>query len=146
MRPPQPGQRPAQFGPTAATYLLTALSAVRNTQNNFLSVWLNYYAARMRLARELGVMTLDHDGSWIDRPIPNSGLDGSSGSDNSPLVELKLPPAVPAEWIELTDRLQQEPDELLPAAVETPDGSVENRPIESDVRQDELLMETDHVD
>ena len=38
VRPPQPGQRPAQFGPTAATNLLTALSALRNTQNNFLSV------------------------------------------------------------------------------------------------------------
>jgi len=196
VRPPQPGQRPAQFGPTAATNLLTALSALRNTQNNFLSVWLSYYASRMRLARELGIMMLDHDGSWIDHPIPNSSLDDSSGSDKSSLAELPLPPAVPTEWIELTDRLPQEPDALLPAAVETSDGPVEGRPIESnpsvdlpngppriqkdticdknatdnltdedelakrakrvirlrdgliesDVREDELVMETDHVD
>ncbi|HUV63293.1 MAG TPA: TolC family protein [Sedimentisphaerales bacterium] len=146
VRPPQPGQRPAQFGPTAATNLLTALSALRNTQNNFLSVWLNYYAARMRLARELGIMMLDHDGSWIDDPIPNSSLDDSSGSDKSSLAELPLPPAVPTEWIELTDRLPQEPDALPSAEVEASDGSAASRPIESDVRQDELVVETDHVD
>jgi len=146
VRPPQPGQRPAQFGPTAATNLLTALSALRNTQNNFMSVWLNYHAARMRLARELGIMMLDHDGSWIDHPIPNSSLDNSSDSDKSSLKELPLPPAVPTEWIELTDRLPQEPNALPPAAVETSDGPVEGRPIESDVRQEELVKETDHVD
>ncbi len=146
VRPPQPGQRPAQFGPTAATNLLTALSALRNTQNNFMSVWLNYHAARMRLSRELGIMMLDHDGSWVDHPIANSSLDDSSGSDKSSLAELPLPPAVPTEWIELTDRLPQEPDALFPAAVETSDGPLESRPIESDVRQEELVKETDHVD
>jgi len=64
VRPPQPGQRPAQFGPTAATNLLTALSALRNTQNNFMGVWLNYYAAQMRLDRELGTMKLDENGKY----------------------------------------------------------------------------------
>ncbi|MBW8039798.1 MAG: hypothetical protein FVQ85_07345 [Planctomycetes bacterium] len=196
VRPPQPGQRPAQFGPTAARDLLTALSALLNTQNNFMSVWLNYHAARMRLARELGIMMLDHDGSWIDHPIPNSSLDKSSDSDKSRLKELLLPPAVPTEWIDLADRLPQEPDALPPVAIETSDGPVESRPIESnpsgdlpngppriqkdtigdknatnnltheddlakrakrvirlrdgliesDVRQEELIMETDHVD
>jgi hypothetical protein len=146
VRPPQPGQRPAQFGPTAATNLLTALSALRNTQNNFLSVWLNYYAARMRLARELGIMMLDHDGSWIEYPIPNSSLDNFSDGNKSSPAELSLPPTVPAEWIELTDRLPQEPDALAPVAVETSERTVESRPIESDVRQGELVMETDYVD
>jgi hypothetical protein len=131
VRPPQPGQRPAQFGPTAATNLLTALSALRNTQNNFMSVWLNHHAARMRLARELGIMKLDHDGSWIDTPISSSGIDGSSGSNGSNPGELSLPPAVPAGWIELTDRLPQEPDAPPPAAVKTSNGPVESRPIES---------------
>ena len=144
VRPPQPGQRPAQFGPTAATNLLASLSALRNTQNNFLGVWLNYYAARMRLARELGVMALDNDGSWVDRPIANSGVNDSSGSDKPLLAE--LPPAVPAEWVELTDRLPQESDASTPAAVEAFDGPVESRPIESNVRQDELSTETDRVD
>jgi len=93
-----------------------------------MSVWLNYYAARMRLARELGIMELDRDGSWIDHPVANSSLDDSSGSDKSSLAELQLPPAVPTEWIDLTDRLPQKPDAL---AVETSDGPVESRPIES---------------
>jgi hypothetical protein len=117
-----------------------------NTQNNFMSVWLNHHAARMRLARELGIMMLAHDGSWIDHPIPNSSLDNSSDSVKSSLEELPLPPAVPTEWTELIDRLPQEPDALPPAAVETSDGPIESRPIASDVRQEELVKETDHVD
>ena len=61
--------RAAQFGPTAALNLLTALSDLRNTQNNFMSVWLNYYATRMQLMRELGLMQLDEEGRWIDTPL-----------------------------------------------------------------------------
>jgi outer membrane protein TolC len=136
VRPPQPGQRPAQFGPTAATNLLTALSALRNTQNNFLGVWLNYYAARMRLARELGIMMLNQDGSWIEYPIPNSGAINSSESGKPPLAELAAPPTVPAEWVELADRLPQPPDESAPVAVETSGGSGESRPAESNPPED----------
>ena len=136
VRPPQPGQRPAQFGPTAATNLLTALSALRNTQNNFMGVWLNYYAARMRLERELGTMKLDQDGYWMDHPVSNSSLANAPDNDAS-----SLPPALPGEWIELADRLPQEPDEPAPAAIETSDGSVE-----VDARHAELVKEADHVD
>jgi len=70
--PPQPGQGAAQFGPTAAQNLLAALSSLRNTQNNFMGVWLNYYAARMRLSRELGIMSLDQQGRWIESPLPSA--------------------------------------------------------------------------
>ena len=136
VRPPQPGQRPAQFGPTAATNLLTALSALRNTQNNFMGVWLNYYAARMRLARELGTMKLDQDGGWMDHPVSNSSLANVSDNDAS-----SLPPALPGEWIELADRLPQEPDALAPAAIETSDG-----PVEVEARHAELVKEADRVD
>jgi hypothetical protein len=136
VRPPQPGQRPAQFGPTAATNLLTALSALRNTQNNFMGVWLNYYAARMRLARELGIMKLDDGGSWIDSPIPDSDSDNSSDPDKSSLASLQLPPPVPSEWAELADRLPQKLDEPPHVMLETSDGPVESHPIESDVRKE----------
>jgi hypothetical protein len=136
VRPPQPGQRPAQFGPTAATNLLTALSALRNTQNNFMGVWLNYYAARMRLARELGTMKLDQDGDWMDHHVSNSSLANASDSDAS-----SLPPALPSEWIELADRLPQESDALAPAAVKISDG-----PVEVNARHAELIKEADHVD
>lgn len=80
--PPLPGQRSSQFGPTAAINLLSAQSALRDTQNAFLSAWLNYYAARMRLARELGVMTLDPNGKWAEQ-------DMTANSENSkPEIQL----------------------------------------------------------
>jgi len=136
VRPPQPGQRPAQFGPTAATNLLTALSALRNTQNNFMGVWLNYHAARMRLERELGTMKLDEDGNWIDHPVSNSSL--ANASNNNPS---SLPPALPGEWIELADRLPQEPDSPASAVVET-----SADPVEVEVRNAELTKEANHAD
>ncbi len=110
VRPPQPGQRPSQFGPTAANNLLFALSSLRNTQNNFLSVWLNYYAARLRLAREIGVMKLNPDGSWIEPDQLASSLEFVSDNNESSTEKGVLPPIVPNEWIELTDHLLQEPD------------------------------------
>lgn len=74
--PAQPGQAASTLGPTAAQNLLTALTDLRNTQNNFMSVYLSYYANRMLLARDLGTMQLDEKGRWIDGPlegVPNAG-------------------------------------------------------------------------
>ncbi|MEX2185200.1 MAG: hypothetical protein WD875_00330 [Pirellulales bacterium] len=105
--PPPPGQPPLQFGPTAATSLLTALSDLRNTQNNFMSVWLNYYAARVRLARELGIMTLDDEGRWIEDPLRGGdaleAIESESPANDRGLEELPIPPAIPVEWIELAE-------------------------------------------
>jgi hypothetical protein len=132
VRPPEPGQRPAQFGPTAATNLLSALSALRNTQNEFMRVWLDYHAARMRLARELGIMVLDDDGRWIDQPIPSSPHDDPLGGDNPIPEELPLPPpAIPTEWMELIQLIPQEPDAPLPVAVESPNDLTGKGPVES---------------
>ena len=112
--PPAPGQRPAQFGPTAATSLLTALSDLRNTQNNFMSVWLNYHAARMRLARNLGLLQLDENGKWIDQPLPKFGPDGRiEGYDED---STEIPPELPAEWIDLVKYAP----EKLPESVKQP--------------------------
>jgi hypothetical protein len=90
--PTEPGQPPAQFGDTAATDLLTALSDLRNTQNNFMSVWLNHYATRMALERDLGTMMVDGEGRWIDSGggIPRAGQ----------TEELELPPPVPPQLIQ----------------------------------------------
>ncbi len=93
--PQQPGQPAAQLGPTAALNLLTALSDLRSTQNNFMSVWLNYYAQRMRLVRDLGIMRLDEEGRWIDEPIDPELLEH--------LEELPIPPPVPSEWLRQHD-------------------------------------------
>lgn len=103
---PQPGQAPSQFGPTAATNLLTALSDLRSTQNNFMSVWLNYYAERMLLMRDLGIMRLDENGIWIDETIENA-LSAASG-------EFTLPPEVPGEWTETLDLPEEALTEPLP--------------------------------
>ena len=84
-------QQASQLGPTAATNLLTALSDLRDSQNNFMSVYLNYYASRMTLARSLGLMELDQYGRWVEMPLPNATelLDGC-------LEEIPpLPPQIP---------------------------------------------------
>ncbi len=102
--PPRPGQRAAQFGPTAAINLLSAQAALRDTQNAFLGVWLNYYAAKMRLAREMGVMLLDRDGAWTENVI--------NGDRAAPE---ELPPPVPADLIEAMDSARLPPPGTPPA-------------------------------
>jgi hypothetical protein len=113
--PPAPGEPASQLGPTAATNLLTALSDLRNTQNNFMSVWLNYYADQMRLARDTGLMQLDENGKWIETPLKEA--------EPLPEEELELPPSLREEWIK--DAFDQEgenprkfpPTEPMPAGV-----------------------------
>ena len=119
--PPRPGQRAAQFNQTTAINLLGAQSALRDTQNAFLGVWLSDYAARMRLARELGVMMLDPDGKWIEYPLPNSGPDGAVGGESSDMEELPLPPPVPLEWVELAEVPPQQRNVPGPAVLEPSD-------------------------
>ena len=116
--PPRPGQRAAQFGPTAAINLLSAQSALRDTQNAFLGVWLNYYAAKMRLARELGVMLLDRDGTWIE-----DSIDGDYSAPE------ELPPPVPADLIEAMNSDQSlPPGPPLTDPVEAAEGAAADRP------------------
>ena len=119
VRPPQPGQRPAQFGPTAAQDLLGALANLRTTQNSFMGVWLSYYAARMRLDRELGTMTLDSEGRWIEQPLASADLADASDADVS-----SLPPALPDEWIELADHAPAVPDSQPQEVVDSADDPV----------------------
>ncbi|MFV1964211.1 MAG: hypothetical protein ACC628_02220 [Pirellulaceae bacterium] len=99
--PPEPGQPAAQLGPTAALNLLTALSDLRSVQDNFMSVWLNYYASRMALMRDMGIMALDEEGRWIDTPIvvrEGEVLEGGL-----------IPPAVPAAWFDLVSATLDDP-------------------------------------
>ncbi len=100
--PAAPGQAPQALGPTAAQNLLFALSDLRSTQNNLMSVWLNYLAERMRLYRELGIMRPDDQGLWIDEPLKKA----------MPVIAKNepLPPGVPGEW--LTSVMDQEAAEV----------------------------------
>jgi hypothetical protein len=126
VRPPQPGTRAAPFGPTAARDTLTAQTSLLGSRNAFLGVWLNYYAAKMRLARELGIMALDEEGRWTDQPPPGSRRNDSM--DGSAPEQLPLPPPVPAEWIKLVNFTQPLPGDSRDNAASV-DRSTASRPI-----------------
>ncbi|HEV3340538.1 MAG TPA: hypothetical protein VG125_09280 [Pirellulales bacterium] len=93
-QPPPPvvlGQPPASLGPTAASNLLTALTALSDSQNNLMSNWLQHYQQRMILYNDLGIMRLDERGLWIEEPI-DQGL--------AQLEQMyPLPPELPVDWL-----------------------------------------------
>lgn len=101
--PSEPGQPAASLGPTAAQNLLFALSDLRNTQNNLMSVWLNYQATRLRIYKELGLMEIDDEGLWIDRPL--------ALADRLSAEEVELPPSVPQQWFD-EEFLEQIPETI----------------------------------
>jgi hypothetical protein len=97
-QPPEPvavGEAAALLPPTAAQNLLLALSDLRNVQNNFMSAWLNHYETRMMLYRDLGIMELDDEGMWIDRPL--------NESDWIEEELCPLPPPMPNHWLHEVD-------------------------------------------
>lgn len=99
----QPGVR-MQISPTTAINLLSAQRSLQTTQNSFLAAWLRYYAARLRLYRELGIMELDPEGRWIPNPL-NFG-EGVSEEEDELEVPLPLPPMIPAAVIEAATNRQ----------------------------------------
>ncbi len=113
--PPTPaGQTPTQLGPTAALNLLTALSDLRNTENNFISIWINFWADRMRILRELGLMQTDDTGVWIEESIEDALR--RSGQQEEP-----VPPEVPAKWLQdATSPPAALPPAPTPSPVPTP--------------------------
>jgi outer membrane protein TolC len=66
LREPPKDEKPS---PTTARDLLGALSDLLGAQNNFMSVWIQYEAARMRLYRDLGIMEFDEHGAWVEQPL-----------------------------------------------------------------------------
>lgn len=89
--PSEPGQPASALGPTAAQNLISALTALSDSQNNFMSVWLNHYATRMSLLRDMGIMRIDDQGRWVDLPLDQLIVESMPPCD--------LPPEVPAEWL-----------------------------------------------
>lgn len=101
VRPALPGQRPPQFGSTTSQNLIASSSSLRDTQSGFLEVWLDYYATRMRLMREMGTMALGEDGLWLD-PVSESNENTPPALDvERMLVPEDLPPPIPQAWIDL---------------------------------------------
>jgi hypothetical protein len=111
----------AQFGPTAALNLLTAISDLRNAQNNFLSVWFNYYSERMQLYRDLGVMEIDANGMWIDRPL-EVYMDGPCAK--IPTIDEEIPPPVPQEWLRAAGIM----GDVIPDAIPAPEVTLPQTP------------------
>ncbi|RMF44055.1 MAG: hypothetical protein D6753_03525 [Planctomycetota bacterium] len=106
--PVPPGARP-QINPTTAINLLGAQSSLQSSQNSFLSAWLDYYAARLRLYREMGVLQLDEQGKWIDTPLQSAAPAVGAGSDDAEY----LPPPLPIEVTEGDHASISNDDEVL---------------------------------
>ena len=103
------GQR-FRLDPTTAINLLSAQQALRNSQNAILDVWLSYIATRMRLYRELGIMSLDSEGQWLEYPLPGSEIQDRSIDWLLP-NESDLPPLPPSASQQYIDLLGHSPDD-----------------------------------
>ncbi len=138
-KPPAPGQ-PALLSPTATQDLLSALAALRESQNNFMSVWLAYYAGRMSLMRDLGVMRLDEQGLWIDEPL-------AEALEEARKHPTALPPAVPEAWLQKAGegmeavRLVPE-EEALPSDDLSSDGAAGELGSSTEVRVERAVLES----
>ena len=96
--PAAPGALPTQLGQTIANDLLSALSDLTNTQDNFMSVWLRHYQARMLFIRDLGIMELNDEDVWMDVSLEEALRSAEEFRDQA------LPPEVPQAWIELAGK------------------------------------------
>jgi len=113
---PDPGTKPP-INPTMAINLLSAQTSLRDTQNAFLNAWLDYYAAQMRLYRELGIMELDPQGRWIDDPARGASPIAPDVMNAPSPEELPLPPAIPVGWVEFAGNPPQQSGRLRAAMV-----------------------------
>jgi hypothetical protein len=122
--------RPPKINETAASYaaarasigrdVVSALSDLLSTQNDFLGVWVSYEVQRLNLDFEMGTMLLDDRGMWIDPgPVqgdPNFGgelVDGVPADDDA--APLPLPPgAEPLPRNDVLDPLPPPPVPRLP--------------------------------
>ena len=80
---------------------MDALEALRDAQNNFMSVWLNHHAGRIGLIRDLGLMRLDANGLWVDEPLEDAIRRGELG-------EIPLTPPLPESWAKALEDVQSE--------------------------------------
>ncbi|MEC8474150.1 MAG: TolC family protein, partial [Planctomycetota bacterium] len=76
----------------------SAQESLLRSNNDLLAAWLNHYAARLRLYRELGIMELDAGGRWIENPLKldsdsesqPEALDRQQSESNAPVREAKF--------------------------------------------------------
>lgn len=150
--PVLPGEAPQQLGPTAAQNLLRALSDFRNTQDNFMSVWLNYEAARVNLQFELGIIQIGADGAILDVSIEEA-IDhcvpiGPTEEEEVP-IEACLDEIDGAVAIvgDATSALSMDPDPKLLSTVDAAlwdDPDAERRKIADEAANEPATQETDN--
>jgi hypothetical protein len=127
--PAKPGEAPAQLGPTLAQNLLRALSDLRNTQDNFMSVWLNYEAARINLAFQLGILDVGPDGIINITPLKQARanttpIETLDEKDIPVEAYLRQLDNVMAHGGDAEKAIQHHPDDQLVKQVETTTGEV----------------------
>ena len=65
LRPPKPGET-SKFGDSFSRDLVDALNSLMNSQNTFISAWIDYEARRMGMDIMLGTFRMNAEGVWID--------------------------------------------------------------------------------
>ena len=65
VQPPRPGDA-SSFSDTTARDLSQAITGLNNVQNQYVQAWVEYEALRRSLDFDMGTMTLDGAGQWID--------------------------------------------------------------------------------
>ncbi len=128
--------RPPRINETAEAYavarasigrdLVSALSDLLDTQNEFLNVWVTYEVQRLNLDFEMGTMMLDDQGMWIDpgpiRVDPNAAVDDRLMGDQDP-DEADAPLPLPREVFPEI-RIEGVPVPQPPDALPPPDARV----------------------
>ena len=71
-RPPQRGGR---IDTNTSQQLVDAFNGLLRSQNSFLSTWVRYQTQRMLLDQNMGTMTLDERGHWIEPGVIGSDVD-----------------------------------------------------------------------
>ncbi|MBQ2683791.1 MAG: hypothetical protein IJG02_07945, partial [Thermoguttaceae bacterium] len=61
-------------GDTSARDLVEALNTLLNSQNTFMTTWLEYQVQRLALLLQMGLFEIDERGRWIDPGKINSEL------------------------------------------------------------------------
>ncbi|WP_146390424.1 hypothetical protein [Allorhodopirellula solitaria] len=85
-------------GPTAARDTITALSALLDSQNGLLNLYVNFEVVRRGLDLDLGTMELTPDGMWIDPgPIDPDAMLGLVGTSETGMIECGPTPFIDGE-------------------------------------------------
>ncbi|MGC3966149.1 MAG: hypothetical protein QM775_01885 [Pirellulales bacterium] len=129
-RPPRVNETAEAYAAARASIgrdLVSALSDLLDTQNDFLNVWVVYEVQRLNLDFEMGTMMLDDQGMWIDpgpvREDPNAAVDDNLIGNEGP-NEADAPLPLPGQ--DAAGRrgegvpLPQDPDNLPPPEARPP--------------------------